>query len=138
MLTILSDPTKARCILRCLRSQSLEICKTPTTRFNGRELNSLWSNGRELICLPAWSNINLQLTLLKTLQFSGPSLPGMSSSTLQSNFLSGVLLWQWWLSYPLRASVNCTNWLYTWTLNPNSSKPNKTEWWNIINREWLI
>ena len=25
------------------------------------------------------------------------------------------LLWQCWLSYPLRASVNCTNWLHTWT-----------------------
>ena len=35
------------------------------------------------------------------------------------------LLWQWWLSYPLRMSVNCTNWLHTWTLN---LKPNQTEW----------
>ena len=37
------------------------------------------------------------------------------------------LLWQWWLSYPLHTSLNYTNWLHTWTLNPNSSTPNQTE-----------
>ena len=37
------------------------------------------------------------------------------------------LLCQWWLSYPLCTSVNCTNWLPTWTLYPNISKPNQTE-----------
>ena len=61
-------------------------------------------------------------------KFSGLSLPGMKSSTLQPHFLSGGLLWQWWLLYLLRASVNCTNWLCKWTLNPNSSKPKQTEW----------
>ena len=37
------------------------------------------------------------------------------------------LLWQSPVSYPLRTSVNCTNWLHIWTLNQNSSKPNQTE-----------
>ena len=51
----------ARCILWCLRSLSVEICKTPSTCLNGRELDSLCPNGREHIYLPAWSNVNLKL-----------------------------------------------------------------------------
>ena len=34
----------------------------------------------------------------KSFKFSGPSLLGMTSSTLQLHFLSGGLLWQSWLS----------------------------------------
>ena len=81
--------------------------KNPTTSFNGRKVSSR----------PQWSNLNFsvsmvqfQLTLFKILKFS---LLGMTSSTLQPHFLSGGLLWQWWLSYLLRASVNRTNWLCT-------------------------
>ena len=49
----------------------------------------------------------------------------------------GFLLWHLWLSYPLRASVNCTQCVCTCTFTkPNSSKPNQTEWWNIINEKW--
>ena len=51
MLTILSDPTNAQCIL-CLRSLSVEICKTPPTCLNGRELSSRCPNGRDsIVCL---------------------------------------------------------------------------------------
>ena len=70
----------------------------------------------------------LNWLFFKILKFSGPSLPGMTLSTLQPHFLSGDLLRQWWLSYSLRTSVNSTNWLYTWALNRNSSNPNQTEW----------
>ena len=61
----------------------------------------------------------------KILKFSGPSLPSMTSFTLQPYFLSGV--------YYDNADCHilctrCTQWLYTWILNPNSSKPNQTEW----------
>ena len=67
---------------------------TATACLNGREPNWLFS---------------------KFFKFSGPTLPGMTSFTLQPHFLSGCLLWQWWLSYPLRTSVNCTQRLCTWT-----------------------
>ena len=94
MLTIPNAPH----ILWYLRSLSVEIWKTQQ-HFQRSKSNS-------------------QLTLFKIVKFSGPSLPSMTSSTLQTHFLSGGLLWQWWLSYPLHVSINCTNWLHTWTLNP--------------------
>ena len=71
-------------------------------------------NGRRFTALSPWSNLNW--LFFKILKFSGTSLPGMTSSTLQSHFLSGGLLRKCWLSYPLSASVNCTNWQCTWTL----------------------
>ena len=88
MLTILSDSTNAWRILRCLRSLSVEICKTPTTCFNGRELNSLCPNRRELNCLPTWSIVNRKLSLFKNPQILSPSFLGTTSSTLQLHFLS--------------------------------------------------
>ena len=91
--------------------------KNPTTSFNSRK-SSLCLHGH--ISTPNWQ-------FFKIFKYSGPFLLGMTPSTLQPYFLSGGLLWQWWLSYPLRASVKCTNWLYTWAVNPNSSKPNQTE-----------
>ena len=72
--------------------------------------------------------LTLNWLFFKIFKFSKPSFPGMMSSALQPHFTSGGLLWQWWLSYLFRTSVNCTNWLYTWALKPNSSKPNQTEW----------
>ena len=86
--------------------QLLNIMVDPTSQLHGRNSTKSFS---------------------KILQILSPSLPGMTSSTFQPHFLLG-LLWKWWLSYPLRTSVNCTNWLHTWTLNPHSSKPNQTEW----------
>ena len=82
--------------------------KNPTTYLNGRELNSMpqWQN---LNYLPPWSNVKSQLygrnsnicfhdpistlnwLFFNFLKFSGPSLPGMTSSTLQPHFLSGGL-----------------------------------------------
>ena len=66
--------------------------------------------------LPPWFNVNSQLThFSKIFKFSGPSLPVMTSSTLQVHFLSGGLLWQWWLSYPLRTSVRLHPIIMPWT-----------------------
>ena len=112
-----------RCILWCLRSLSVEIWK-PNYIFNGP--NSTLASMVETQL--SFSMIQSQLLFFKILKFSGPSLPGMTSSTLQPHFLSGGLLWQWWLSYPLRASIKLHQLLCAWTLNPNSSKHNQTEW----------
>ena len=63
--------------------------KNPTTSFNGQNptLNGRIPNSRlnGPISTDVFSNI---------LKFSGPSLLGMTSSTLQLHFLSGGLLWQ--------------------------------------------
>ena len=105
MLTILSDPTNTQPILYCLRSLPAEICKTPTTCLNGRELISLCPSGRDsIVCLHGPIS-NPQLhgqistsqhhgrnsteSFSKILQILGPSLPGMTSFTLQPHFLSG-------------------------------------------------
>ena len=115
------------------------------TQLNGRELNSQ-PQWQKLICLPAWSNLKSltsqhhRRTPTSKLR-SRTSINSFSKSSKfcphllwawrhqhSSPFPVWGLLWQWWLWYPLRTSVNCTNWLHTWTLNPNSSKPNQTEW----------
>ena len=106
MLTILSDPTNAQRIQGCLRSQSVEMQKT----YLNLPLSTVW---QKLNYLPAWSNVNPQLQLFAPMadnptvclhdpkstpkwllfqifKFSGPSLPGMTSFTLQPFFLSGV------------------------------------------------
>ena len=49
---------------------------------------------QKLDSMPPWSNLNW--LFFKILKFSGPSLPGMTSSTLQPHFLSGGLLCQWY------------------------------------------
>ena len=91
----------ARHILWCLRSQFI---------------SASWDlkNGRKFNSMPPWSNLNC--LFFKILKFSGLSLPGMTSSTLQPHFLSGGLLWQWWLSYLLHASVK----LHPMTMHLNS------------------
>ena len=95
---------------------------------------ALFYNGHHVIPRDCWCSVkqdhqflNKILTCLhgpmstptdlffKILKFSGPSLPGMTTSTLQPLFLSEVLLWQLWLSYPLRASVK----LYPMTVHLN-------------------
>ena len=60
-------------------------------------------------------NPTLNWLFFKILKFSGPSLSGMRPSTFQSHFMSGRLLWQWWLLYPMRASVK----LYPITMHLN-------------------
>ena len=73
-----------------------------------------------------------QLNLFQNLPNSQPISYGHDVIHTPVPFPVWGLLWQSPLSYPLRASVNCTNWLHTWTLNPNSSKPNQYNWWKMI------
>ena len=97
MLTILCWPhPNARCILWCLRSQFISASrdwKNLTARHNSRKLNCPFKD---------WI---LNYCLFKILKFSGPSLLGMTSSTLQSHFLSGVYYDKWWLSYYLHTGI---------------------------------
>ena len=93
--------------------------KNPTTSSSLNCMAETQLSASVVQCQPSTHSFS------KIPNFSGPSLPDMTSSTLQPYFLSGGLIWQWWLLYPLRTSVNCTNWLYAWTLNP---KPNQSEW----------
>ena len=109
MLIILSDPHQPAAHLTMFKISVGRDPKKTNYIFNGQ-------------------NPTLNWLFFKLLKFTGPSLPGMTLSTLQPHFLPGGLLWQWWLSYPLRTSVNCPDWLYNWILNPNCSKPNQTEW----------
>ena len=101
----------------CLRSLSVEICKT-RPHLNDGKLN--------------WR-------LFKILRFSGPSLLGMTSSTLQSHFLSGGLLWQMAtiISF-LRERKTAPNDYAPGLKDSNRSKSCQTEWYNIINEKWLI
>ena len=62
------------------------------------------------------SMVESQLLNRLYFKFSGPSLPGITSSTLQPHFLYGGLLWQWWLSYPLCTSAK----LHPMTMYQNS------------------
>ena len=91
--TILTPTPNVWHISWCLRSQFISAGRDPknsTLWLNGRIPNysTPWHNGRELNCLPPISTLNW--LFFKILQFSGPSLPGMTSSTLQPHFLSGV------------------------------------------------
>ena len=65
----------ARRILWCLRSLSVEIRKTQL-HASTEENSTLCFNGRELNCLPLWSNLNLQLTLFQNLPNSQDHLLG--------------------------------------------------------------
>ena len=82
----------AQRILWCLRSLSVEIRKIQL-RASTVENSTLFLSGRNSIpCLHGLIS-TAQLTLFKILKFSEPSLPGMTSSTLQPHFHEG-LLWQ--------------------------------------------
>ena len=108
-----ANPTQHAAHLAMLKISILLLWSRPeksNRHRNGRKLNSV-PQWQKLNCLPPWSNL-----FFKILKFSGPSLLGMTSSTLQPHFLSGGLLWQWWLSYPLHASVK----LHPMTMQLNS------------------
>ena len=99
--------------------------KNSTVCLNGRNPNytTPWS---ELKFLTPWSELNW--IFFKNPPNTQPISSGHDIIHTPAPFPVWCLLWPWWLSYPLRASVNCTNWLHTWTRNPNSSKPNQTGW----------
>ena len=92
--------------------------KNTTTSFNG------WN---PTLCLNG-SNSIFNWLFFKILKFSGPSFPGMMSSTLQPHFLYCVFFDNGDCYIFCAPAQNCTQWLCTWTLDLNSSKPNRTEW----------
>ena len=80
-------------------------------------------NGGKLNSMPQWSNLNCRF--FKILKSSGPSLPGMISSTPQPYLYYDI----WWLSYLLRTSVKLQPMTMHLDLrNPKSSKPYQSEW----------
>ena len=81
-----ADLNNARRILWCLRSLSVEIRKSQHLSTIKIQLSTA-----EYTNLA--SMVQSQLLFFKSLKFSGPYLPGMTSYILQSHFLSGGLLW---------------------------------------------
>ena len=104
------DPTRRASHLVMFNISVGRDLKNPTTSFNGQN-PTLRLNGP--ISTASFSKSSNSQDHLFRAWLHPPS-----------NFLSGGLLWQWWLSYPLHRSVNSTNWLCTWAPNPNTSKPN--------------
>ena len=119
--TILTMQTllNARHILWFLRPLSVEIRKTQL-HLSTAEIQ-LYDKMTETQLSSFMVQFQLSTLFFKILKFSGLSLPSMTSSEIQTHFLSP-------LSYPLRTSVNYNNCLYTWAHKLNSSKPNQTEW----------
>ena len=105
----------ARRILWCLRSLSVEIRKSQLHLSTVKIQLSATMAETQLSISMVQSQL-LNWLFFKILKFSGTSLPGKTSSTFQLHFLSGGLLWQWWLSYLLRARVK----LHPMTMHLNS------------------
>ena len=63
--------------------------KNSTLRLNGRITNSRLNGRNSTVCLRGLMSA-FNWLFFKNLKFSGPSLPGMTSSTLHPHFLSGV------------------------------------------------
>ena len=126
MLSILSDHPQYEAHLVIFKI-SIHLYRSGPKKLdhcrNGRKLNSLPQRLKKIHSLPPWSNLNFNWLFFKILKFSAPSLPGITSSTLQPHFISGV-----YYDLVIVISLAHTQWLCTWTLNPNSSKPNQTEW----------
>ena len=84
ILTMLTPPPRnARCILWCLRSQFIPAGRDPKNLTATAAAATVENSTPK----PPWSNLNW--VFFKILKFSRPSLPGMTSSTLEPHFLSG-------------------------------------------------
>ena len=78
-----SDPN-----FNCLPQRS----KPPTTRLRGSELSSLCPSGKDsVVCLPSPQSTP-DKHFFKIFKFSGPSLPVMTSFTLQPIFSLGFIM----------------------------------------------
>ena len=104
--TMLTPPQRAT-YLGMFKISVGRDAKSPTTSFNG--------NKKPTPCL----NDQNPIRLFKIHKFSGPSLLGMTSSTLQPHFLSGDLLWQ---------IVIVISFAREHKTAPNDPKPYQTEW----------
>ena len=108
----------------------------PTPSLTARpriKISTHWPNKRAAHPVaPSWTAL-AQSQISTNVFFEITKFPSHRFRTWRhshSGFISylGVLLWHLWLSYPLRASVNCTNVCTCTCTKPNSSKPNQTEW----------
>ena len=131
ILTMLSIPN-VRHISWCFRSQFIFAGRDP------KNLTAAATPENSTVCLYGpMSTFNSMVGPQVLNTMVGPQLESISKSSKfsahlfwawrhprSSPFSVWGLLWQWWLSYSFCTNVNCTNWLHTWTLNPNSSKPN--------------
>ena len=90
-------------------------CRTPTSQHHGRTpTSSVCLNDRQPNCLPTWSTVNSQMTHFQKLQILRTIASGYDVIHTPASFPLWDLLWQLWLSYHLRTSVNCTQCLCTW------------------------
>ena len=127
--TMLTPPQRA--VHLVMFKISIHLCQSRSEKFNrhrnGRKLNSRLYGRIPNYCL------------FKILTFSGPSLLGMTSSTLLPYFLFGGLLWQivFVISFP-RECKTALNDYASGLRDLNGSMPYQTEWWNIINEKWSI
>ena len=74
-----------------------------------------------------WPAVEYQLTSFSKSPNSQPMASGHDVIHTPAPFPIRGLLWQYWLSYPLRANVNCTQYLCTWTKSrivQSLTKPN--------------
>ena len=90
-------------------------CQPSNSRLHGRDKN----------CLSAWSTIKSKLTLFQNLQILGTIASGYDVIHTPAPFPIWNLFWQLWLSYPLCASVTCTQCLCTWTKSWIVQSPTK-------------
>ena len=72
-----------------------------------------------------WPTVETQLMCFSKYPNSQPIASGRDVIHTSVPFLLWGLLWQLWLSYPLRASVNCTQCLCTWTKSRIVQSPTK-------------
>ena len=89
---------------RTLTSQ--QHCRTPISHHHGRTPNpTVCFNGRQPNYLPTWPKVNFQLTLFQNLQILRAIASEHDVIHTPAQFPIWGLLWQLWLSYPLRVSV---------------------------------
>ena len=82
--------------------------------------------GPKALCLLlALNSASLQLTRFLKYSNSQPIASRHDVIHTPVQFPIWGLLWQFWLSYPLRASVNCAQWLCTWTKSQIVQRPTK-------------
>ena len=72
-----------------------------------------------------WPTVKTQLTCFSKYPNSQPIASGHDVIHIPVSFPIWGLLWQLWLSYPRRVSVNCTQSLCTWTKSQIVQSPTK-------------
>ena len=117
-------PIHVRRILRCLGSLSVEIKENATTSFNCEsQLSTQWQ--RTQFSMPQWQRTQLSACMVLRQPSTAVFLKPSNSQPISSGhdiihtpatFPVWGLLWQWWLSYPLRVSVK----LYPMAMHLNS------------------